>query len=78
MMSDCHMLRINGCDADRHAETRKRVDIYKSVSVACARATRTRQTVCDPDRQADRQGHEKGMTFIRVEDVIRRLCSLEK
>ena len=47
----------------------KRVDIYKSASVACERFTRTRQTVCDPDRQAGRQGHEKGLTFIRVEDI---------
>ena len=69
MMSDCHMLRMNVCDAGRHAETRKRVDIYKSASVACARAIRTRQTVCDPDRQAGR-GHEKVLTFIRVEDII--------
>ena len=28
MMTDCHMLRINVCDAGRQAETRKRVDIY--------------------------------------------------
>ena len=49
--------------ASRHAETRKRVDIYKSASVDCTRATgagqagteaETRQTVCDPDRQAGR------------------------
>ena len=54
MMSDCHMLRMNVCDAgtQRHE---KRVDIYKSASVACERFTRTRQTVCDPDRQAGRQ-----------------------
>ena len=31
MMSDCHMLRMNVCDAGMHAETRKRFDIYKSV-----------------------------------------------
>ena len=38
--------------AGRHAETRKRVDIYKSASVACACATDAGQTVCDTDRQA--------------------------
>ena len=41
MISDCHMLRMNVCNAGRqarrHAETRKRVDIYKSVIVSCAR-----------------------------------------
>ena len=36
--------------AGRHAETRKRVDLYKSVSVACARATGAGQTVCDAGR----------------------------
>ena len=36
--------------------------------MACDGARRTRQTVFDPDRQAGRQGHEKGLTFIRVED----------
>ena len=39
MISDCHMLRMNVCDAvrqaRRHAETRKRVDIYKSVGYIC-------------------------------------------
>ena len=33
------------------------------------RATHTRQTVCDPDRQAETQRHEKGLTFIIVEDT---------
>ena len=42
----------------RHAETRKRVDIYKSASVACARATDAGQTVCDTGRQAGRQNAE--------------------
>ena len=37
--------------AGRHTETRKIVDIYKSESVACARATCTLHTVCDPVRQ---------------------------
>ena len=41
--------------AGRHAETRKRVGIYKSVSVACARATGAGQTVCDADRWAETQ-----------------------
>ena len=39
IMSDCHMLRLNICDAGRHTETRKRDDIYKSAGVACTRAT---------------------------------------
>ena len=39
--------------AGRHAETRKIVDIYKSASVACARATGVGQTVCDTGRQAE-------------------------
>ena len=43
---------LHGSFRQRHE---KRVDIYKSASVACERFTRTRQTVCDPDRQAGRQ-----------------------
>ena len=39
--------------ASRHADTRKRVDIYKSASVACARTTGAGQTVCDTRRQAE-------------------------
>ena len=50
MMSDCHMLRMNVCDASRqarrHAETRKRVDIYKIASMACARARNGCRTDC--------------------------------
>ena len=42
----------NVTQAGRHAETRKRVDIYTSASVVCARATGAGQTVCDTDRQA--------------------------
>ena len=38
--------------ARTHAESRKRVDIYNSASVACARAMGAGQTVCDPERQA--------------------------
>ena len=38
--------------AGRHAETRKRVDIYTSASVAYAQATGAGQTVCSIGRQA--------------------------
>ena len=38
--------------AGRHAETRKRVDIYKSASVACACATGAGHTVFDTGRHA--------------------------
>ena len=69
MMSDCHMLRMNVCDVGRHAETQKRVDIYKSASVACARALNVhdRLFVIQTGRQA---GTRKGLTFIRVEDAL--------
>ena len=34
MMSDCHMLRMNVCDAGRQdEEMRKKVDSYKSVGL---------------------------------------------
>ena len=47
----CERKICNGCvtQAGRHAETRKRVDIYKSASVACARARGAGQTVCDAE-----------------------------
>ena len=54
--------------AGRHAETWKRVDIYKSASVACARATGAGQTVCDTRRQAGRDT-KKGW-HIRAEDYL--------
>ena len=41
-----------------------------------ARATGVGQTVCDPDRQAETQRHEKGLTFIRAEDKFGLLRSL--
>ena len=68
MMSDCHMLRMNVCDASRqarrHAETRKRVDIYKIASMACARALRVQDRlphlvppqVCDAGRRDTKKG----------------------
>ena len=53
--------------AGRTQRHEKRVDIYKSASVACGRATGAGQTVCDTDRQAGRtHRYEKGLTFIRV------------
>ena len=59
MMSDCHMLRMNVCDAGRHAGTQRHGKGLTFIRVrawlARGRATRTRQTVCDPDRQAGRQ-----------------------
>ena len=54
--------------ARRHTEKRKRVDIYKSVSVACTGTLNVhdRMFVTQAGRQA---GTRKGLTFIRVEDV---------
>ena len=46
-MSDCHTFRMNVCDAGRHTGTqrhKKRVDIDKSASVACAHSTGAGQT----------------------------------
>ena len=40
------MLRMNVFDAGRHTDTRKRVDISKSASVACARALYGCRTDC--------------------------------
>ena len=80
MMSDCHMLRMNVCDAGRHAGTQRHGKGLTFIRVrawlARGRATRTRQTVCDPDRQAETQRHEKGLTFIRAEDKFGLLRSL--
>ena len=42
----------------------KKIDIYKSASVACAHATGVGQTVCDAGHRTQR--HEKGLKFIRV------------
>ena len=68
MMSDCHMLRMNVCDAGRHAGPKRHEKGFTFIRLrawlAIDRAKRTRQTVCDPDRRR----HEKGLTFIRVED----------
>ena len=68
MMSDCHMLRMNVCDAGRHAGTQRHEKGLKFIRVRAwlARARSARHTFCDPDRQAGRQRHEKGLTFIRV------------
>ena len=54
--------------AGRHEEKLKRVDIYKSASVACAPATGVGQTICDAGYRTQR--HKKGLTFIRVEDHL--------
>ena len=47
--------------AGTHAETRKRVDIYKSASVACTRALRVqdRLFVTQAGRQAGRRDTKK-------------------
>ena len=68
IMSDCHMLPINVCDAGRHAGTQRHEKGLTFIRVrawlACALHVHDRLFVT----QTGRQGHEKGLTFIRVED----------
>ena len=60
MMSGCHMLRMNVCDAGRHAGTQIHEKGLTFIRVRAwlvpPRAKRTRQTVCDPETQ-------KGLTY---------------
>ena len=71
---------MNVCDAGRQdAETRKRVDIYKSASVTCARATGAGQTVCDAERRTQNaETHEKGVKYksVRSRSFMSKKCSI--
>ena len=57
--------------AGRHKETRKRVDIYKSVSVACARVLHVHDRLFLT--HTGRHGREKGLTLIRVRSCLARV-----